>query len=228
MKPTIDPERIKEIYSELSQMSIELDSDPLQFGPKRLNGKVAEARGILTRCERVFLQVSQDLHWFKRNLRRVQAEFDINMQDLLTNDPEVMAGRNMKDREAIATTRLASLRDEVYDLSSSMEDLEHLMIVIRAKRSDLRDVQGRLRDQLKICQEEIGLGAKWGSNKGGFSDIGSILGDLDSLIEREKKSPSHMVDQALDQIPINGVPEDAFKSTESLPQGLFDSFHEEK
>lgn len=206
VKPEINPERIKDIYSDLAQMHIELDSDPLRFGPKRLNGKVAEARGLLTRCEKVFLQVSQDLHWFKRNLRRAQAEFDVNMQDLLANDPEVMSGRNMKDREAIATTRLSSLRDEVYDLTSSMEDLEQLMIVIRAKRSDLRDVQGRLRDQLKICQEEIGLGAKWGSSSSGTkgSAVGSMLDSLDSLIEKEKEDQAtELVDQALEDIPTD-------------------------
>jgi hypothetical protein len=34
--------------------------------------------------------------------------------------------------------------------------------VVRIKRADLKDIQGRLRDQLKVCQEEIGLGGRWG------------------------------------------------------------------
>ena len=37
------------------------------------------------------------------------------------------------------------------------------MTVIKAKRTDLKDLQGRLRDQLKLCQEQIALGQRWGS-----------------------------------------------------------------
>jgi hypothetical protein len=134
------------------------------------------------------------------------------MQDLLANDPEVMAGRNVKDREAIASNRLASLRDSIYELGSSMDDLEQLLIVVKAKRSDLRDLQGRIRDQLKICQEEIGLGAQWGKQDKGPSSsvgVGDMIDDLDSLIEEDKKdngvqkSATFEVDQALDSIPDN-------------------------
>ena len=44
-----------------------------------------------------------------------------------------------------------------------IQDLDAVLSVIRAKRTDLKDIQGRLRDQFKICQEEIGLGGRWGS-----------------------------------------------------------------
>ena len=37
------------------------------------------------------------------------------------------------------------------------------MTVVKAKRDDLKDILGRIRDQLKLCQEEIGLGSRWGS-----------------------------------------------------------------
>jgi len=40
--------------------------------------------------------------------------------------------------------------------------LEDLIKVIKAKRTDLKDLQGRIRDQHKLCQEQIGLGQRWG------------------------------------------------------------------
>jgi hypothetical protein len=49
------------------------------------------------------------------------------------------------------------------NLSMGIQDLDSVLSVIRVKRTDLKDIQGRLRDQFKICQEEIGLGARWGS-----------------------------------------------------------------
>lgn len=221
MTPEVTPEKIQVIYDDLSQMHLELDPDPLQFGPKRLNEKVASCRGHLTRCEKMFLQISQDLHWFKREHRRHQTEFDIRMQDLLANDPEVMAGRNVKDREAIASTKLFDLRDRLNDLQVSIEDLEHLMVVIKAKRTDLKDLQGRIRDQLKICQEELGLGARWGYKRASESaestteeprlvQTGGTIEEFDSLLEstvleiktEEKESSKAVdVDSFLDAIP---------------------------
>ena len=217
MKPEVTPEKIQVIYNDLSQMHLDLDPDPLQFGPKRLNEKVASCRGHLTRCEKMFLQISQDLHWFKREHRKHQTEFDIRMQDLLANDPEVMAGRNVKDREAIASTKLFDLRDRLNDLQVSIEDLEHLMVVIKAKRTDLKDLQGRIRDQLKICQEELGLGARWGhrdstdssSEDPRISPTGGTIEEFDSLLDstileiktEEKEAPKTFdVDSLLDAI----------------------------
>ena len=36
-------------------------------------------------------------------------------------------------------------------------------MVVKSKRYDLKDIQGRLKDQMHLCQEEIGLGSRWGS-----------------------------------------------------------------
>jgi hypothetical protein len=87
----------------------------------------------------------------------------LGKKNLLTNDPEVRAGRNLADRDAIASMKLKDEVENVSHLESVLDDLETLVTVIKAKRSDLRDVQGRLRDQMRLCQEEIGLGGRWGS-----------------------------------------------------------------
>jgi hypothetical protein len=117
---------------------------------------------MLSRCESIFLAVSQDLHYYRRELRRTAADFKLALRDLLTNDPEVRAGRNVTDREAIATTKLRHEVEEIDRLTACTEELEAVILVIRTKRSDLKDIQGRLRDQLKVCQEEIALGSNWG------------------------------------------------------------------
>lgn len=161
--PSVSEEFVDGVFTALSQMEVHLDSDPLQFGPKRLSGKVAEARGMLTECESLFLMVSQALQKYRAAHRTLETEITIEKKHLFANDPEVRAGRNVADRDALATVRL---QDRVRDLAliaQSQADLEALITVIKAKRTDLKDVQGRLRDQLKLCQEEIGLGGRWGS-----------------------------------------------------------------
>lgn len=160
--PALDPSRIDDIYNSLGEMHVELDADPLELGPKRLNEKIAQCRGMLSRCEKLFLDLSQYLHRYKRQHRVASADFKLRMRDLLTNDPEVRMGRNVTDREAVAATKLRSEAEEIDRLTANVEDLEAVLTVVRAKRADLKDVQGRLKDQLKVCQEEISLGGRWG------------------------------------------------------------------
>jgi hypothetical protein len=147
----------------MGTMRVELDPDPLELGPKRLNGKIAECRGMLSRCEQIFLSVSQDLHWYKRRYRQATAIHALKVQELLTNDPEVRAGRNVTDREAVANIKLRGDKEIIDRLHSAVEDLEAVLVVVRTKRADLKDIQGRLKDQLKVCQEEISLGGRWGN-----------------------------------------------------------------
>ena len=161
--PEVSAEAIDAIFSMLSVMEVDLDDDPLQFGPKRLNGKVAEARRMLTECEGVFLRVSQWLQKYRHAHRTLEVEFDIEKKHLFANDPEVRAGRNVADRDALAIMKMRDQYRLLSQTAQTQSDLEAMLTVIKAKRADLKDVQGRLRDQIKLCQEELGLGSRWGS-----------------------------------------------------------------
>lgn len=174
--PRISDDVVDSVFSLLSKMEVELDADPLQFGPKRLNSKVAQARGMLTECEGLFLKISQWLQKYRAALRTLETVFDLDMKHLFANDPEVRAGRNVADRDALATMKLRAQASEVAVVQQTREDLEAMLTVIKAKRADLKDVQGRLRDQMKLCNEEITLGARWGSKP----RPGMTAPDLDS------------------------------------------------
>lgn len=161
--PIVDDSYTRRVFDALTQMEVDLDDDPLVFGPKRLNSKVALCRQHLSRCQQIFLQLSDDLHRLNRAHRQAKLDYDLQMQDMLANDPEVRAGRNVRDREAVAATKLRAEREEIFRLETSIQDLDAVMTVVKAKREDLKDIQGRIRDQVKLCQEEINLGAKWGT-----------------------------------------------------------------
>jgi hypothetical protein len=161
--PIVDETYAQRIFAALSEMEVSLDADPISHGPKRMNSKIAVCRNHLDRCQQIFLQTSNDLHVLNRALRVAKVEFDLRMQDMLTNDPETRAGRSVRDREAIATMKLRDERESMATIESSISDLDAVMVVVKAKRDDLKDTLGRIRDQLKLCQEEIGLGSRWGS-----------------------------------------------------------------
>ena len=182
--PMISDDVVDSVFSLLSKMEMELDADPLQFGPKRLNSKVAQARGMLTECEGLFLKISQWLQKYRAALRTLETVFDLDMKHLFANDPEVRAGRNVADRDALATMKLRAQASEVAQVQQTREDLEAMLTVIKAKRSDLKDVQGRLRDQMKLCNEEITLGGRWGSKP--RPDM--IAPDLDSSPDVDRQT----------------------------------------
>lgn len=176
-------------------MDVQLDADPLVYGPKRLNGKVALVRSLLSRCERIFLDISQMLAKYKRGLRAAQLDLDLAKKHLLATDPEVRAGRAVSERDAIATGKLKSEVALLAACEHAVEDLDAILNVVKAKRSDLRDIQGRLKDQVRLCQEEIGLGGRWGSKSPrdielepgqGVAD-GSDVEDVNALIAEVRR-----------------------------------------
>ena len=217
----LDPTYLDGVFTELGAMDILLDDDPLPFGPKRLNGKIAESRRMLSRCEAVFVQSSQYLSQFKRDLRKESLELDLCKKHLLANDPIVRAERSVSDRDAAATMQLRVRVNEVNRLEQLVADMEDLLAVIKAKRADLRDIQGRLRDQIRLCQNEIGLGDRWGSQVPGARPLDHSLPssadvkEVDDLIANLGKDETHL--------PVGETPEDEVDEEadrEALVQGV--------
>ena len=164
-------EDVNAIYTELVKLSVPLDNDPVSFGPKRLNAKTAEVRKMLDRVHRIYLDLSQKLGAAKRQLRRSQADLALSKNNLFANDPETRAGRNVADREAIAIMRLKPDVEELNRLEILTADLEAVLTVVKAKHADLKDTESRLRDQVRLCGEELSLGSRWGSAVPNAPDI---------------------------------------------------------
>lgn len=173
---SVDLDYINNVYTSLSKMDLELDPDPIEFGPSKLNNKTAEARKYLSQTEKVFMEVSQNLHKYKRDLLIADTQYNLEETKLMANDPHVRSGRSQQEREALASTQLVHIQSKINSCKLATHDLEDVLKVVKAKRTDLKDIQGRLRDQLKLCQEQISLGQRWGQKVDKF-----IAGDLLSV-----------------------------------------------
>jgi hypothetical protein len=151
------------VFTELADMQMDLDDDPIRFGPKRLNAKVAGCKRLVSRCTEIEINLSTICAKILRKQRVAETELELLMQDLLASDPEVRAGRSVRDREAIANTKL---RDELAwarVVTDAVEEIKNAISILKAKKTDLKDTQGRLRDQVRLIQEEIALGSAWGT-----------------------------------------------------------------
>jgi hypothetical protein len=159
---SVDFAYIESIFGRLSDMDVQLDPNPVEYGPGRLAKKVAEVRAFLSNTEKIFLEVSHNLAKYKRDLLVSETQYNMLQIDLMANDPHVRSGRSQGEREALASTRLSSQQETINTIRLSVHDLDEILKVIKAKRTDLKDIQGRLKDQLKLCQEMIALGQRWG------------------------------------------------------------------
>mgnify|MGYP003394100418 CR=1 FL=1 len=191
--PEIDEKRIDSIYAELKDMQVVLDPNPIEFGPRRFNNRIAQVRALLNRVEQVFLQVSEDWHYFKRAINVKRNIFELERRELLARDPKTRVGRSQSERETLADVQLRTQIEEIQTLELALCDLETVMKVIKSKRTDLKDAQSRMRDQMKMIEQDLSMGARWGNRQAGplrqpdphnelgaaSLDVGDMLDNLD-------------------------------------------------
>ena len=203
--PVVDGTRIKQVHEELQGMyEITLDADPLSAGPKMMQNKKAAVRNQLSRCTQLELQLLEDRGWFQRELTREQAKYEISYTELIANNPHVRAGRSTVDREAAAKVILAASVRSIKNLELAVEDLERLLLVVKAKKADLKNLQSQLRDQLKICDHELGLGNKWGfksaTASNPYSQTVPTPDVIDELIESVDSDPEPVVEVVEEEV----------------------------
>jgi len=226
---SVDISYIEKVYETLTKMDVELDPDPIEFGPSRLNNKTALVRKHLSDTEKLFMEVSQNLHKYKRDLLVAETQFSLEQTRLMADDPYVRSGRSQQEREALAATKLVEIQTRINDCRLAVHDLDDVLKVIKAKRTDLKDIQGRLKDQLKLCQEQISLGQRWGytPDRSVFSDSS----ESDVLIKAEPhlRVTSDPISDPVDEI-FAQKPKASFEETckASIPDGDVQEFFEKK
>jgi hypothetical protein len=212
--PKVTPAFLAWFFEKLGSMEVNLDENPLDYGPRRLNNKTAEARTFLTETEGLFLKVSHIIQKYRSAHRAASTALTLAKNHLFANDPETRAGRNQTTQDAIASVKLREEVENVDRLASCKEDLEALLVVIKSKRADLRDVQGRIRDQTKLCQEEIGLGGRWGSKPPPGSKAPDLeardpeaktLKELQEMFSEDETPPAESPQRTLDEVPAPAV-----------------------
>jgi len=142
-----------------------LDADPLSAGPQEMNNKRAKIRNFIGRCTDIELQILEDLGVYHRELARFEGKYKIQFQNLMANNPHVRAGRSADDRRAHADVILTELVQEISNSELAVEDLDRLLVVVRTKKTDLKNLQAQLKEQMKTCEHELGLGGKWGQSR---------------------------------------------------------------
>jgi nucleoid-associated protein YgaU len=136
------------------------------------------------------------------------------------------------DREALAANALRADVEEIEIFAGAVQDLEAVLAVVRAKQTDLKDTQARLKDQTKLCLEEIGLGSRWRrklppdeSTSSPVFDATPVGGsDARPLVVSESSSVEDLLDAALARTQSAETPP---HERSELPDQVFDAALEE-
>jgi hypothetical protein len=160
----MEESRITEIFSAIEGMDVELSKDPLVAGPKALQTAVASCRNYTNEVQSYLREVTLGLRMLRRELRTLEAAYELEFNTLLATDPEVVALRksSRQDREAVIITRLQSDYVEIQAKTIALDDFSAVETVISTKLKDLRDVMSSIRLQRDIIKAELELGGEWG------------------------------------------------------------------
>lgn len=238
--PKVDETHIRSIHDSLRSMpDVRLDPDPLASGPQAMNNKRAQISNLLGRCTAIELQLLEDHGWYKRQLTREQAKYRLLYTDLIAHNPHVRAGRSEADRKAAADVILADQVTQIDELVLAVEDLERLILVVKTKKADLKNLQSQLREQMKTCEHELSLGARWGQK--GFTMFTDAvrsedLDSVDDLIRQadetvETKEEASLLDFLGEPIETEDMnPSDLLPGTSSSEEvsGFFQNLGEEE
>jgi hypothetical protein len=227
-KAIVSPEYISETYDALDKMDVELDEDPLDYGPSRLNSKIKQCRDYLSIVEKTSLRASRKLLGIKETHRATHKLYQIEEDRLMNGDPDVRAGRNIDDRRAIARLKLPEQVAELIWLEQGIEDMQNVLDSLKFKQIGLKNVQSQIKEQRNLCNEDLALGRTWrhkhisdpglrpGTGRGAITnavedETESLLSEMDStevdlpaLEETKEKEPVDVAEKEKDESPNDG------------------------
>jgi chromosome segregation ATPase len=154
--------RIDETLEELKDIHVDLDPDPLEYGPDRISLKFALLDKFSQRLTQMELQLVQDIHQYKRFCDGENLIYETEKYKLMATNPRVKAEKTKAEREAAADRSLSSLKSKIRQLNNNIADLDNLLHCVRLKRKELSGTESRLRNQMKMVQEMLTrLGGAW-------------------------------------------------------------------
>lgn len=187
--------RSDEIFRCLETLDVELDHNPLEYGPSRINEKLAQISNYKNEVDSIQNEVMEKLYLAEQKLREEDGLLTLAVQHYMIHDLSVQAARTAKEREAVARDLCGLQVQQVALLQSAVQDWNRLLTVVKAKQASMVATSRRLKDQIKMCQAEIQIGGYWGS---AIPDAPSLEAQQDSLVEAEETLDTFLTNFAKD------------------------------
>jgi len=205
---------INEIYGEISKLPIELAPDPTVLGPLYINETISKCRNHLNRVSQILLRMSRERREVKFKLAGEETLLSAEKDRLLAEDDDVRRAANIRDREAIANTKLRERLNRIHTLKSELLDLDTVEKAVKLIHEELVRTSNEIKTQRSLLHADRITGAAYGDesnlprdSKGRAlppREVEIDIAELDALVAEgieEQKAPATQPESELETAP---------------------------
>jgi len=164
----VDEDWLDRSYKSMEGFTVELDPNPIEFGPGRIVEKIHQLRNFQNRVRDMDLQASRDLSRVRRLKSHLEASYNAHRDHLLSTNLNVRVQKSAGDRVAMVNVHLPNLVQALEGLKIQEQQLVGFLAAVKTTTSNLRDTDRQINAQIRLVGQEISLGAQWMS--GGMID----------------------------------------------------------
>lgn len=157
--------RVDEIFAEMNGYVLELANEPSMLGPQYFQDKIAICRGHLNKVSLVVSELNREKLEVSGELRRLEAVYAMEYDNLIANDPRVKSLANIEDRKATAGFILREQRGKINGLKDRLANLDGVSRVVSFRNRELQATMTAIRDQRRLMQTELSTGAFYGDER---------------------------------------------------------------
>lgn len=154
-----DREAMERIVSEVEGMTVEIDPDPaVSGGATVLRRKIAQVETHLSTCLDMVSAARVRVQHVRSRHRDLQLGLRLATDLLISKDPDVRGGRNISDRNALASIKLQAEHLMVREADGDRTQAETILQIVSAKLAHLKDLRHHLRGQLRDLTDNTSTG----------------------------------------------------------------------
>jgi hypothetical protein len=158
-------ERIDVIFKEMDTYVLELASEPEALGSQYFQDIIATCRNYLNRVSLVISEVNREKLTVSSELRKLEAAYALEYDNLLANSDRVRSLASVEDRKATVGYMLRDQREVINGLKDQMHELESVYKVVSHRNRELHATMTAIKDQRRLMQITVDTGAFYGDER---------------------------------------------------------------
>ena len=159
-------QRVDEIFKAMDGYVLELANEPGMLGPQYFQDIIATCRGHLNKVSLVVSELNREKLSVSSELRRLEAVYALEYDNLLSNDSRVKTLASIEDRKATVGFLLRDQRVSMNELKDRMHSLDAVGKLVAYRNRELHATMTAIKDQRRLMQTELSTGAFYGDEKG--------------------------------------------------------------
>lgn len=165
MSTFLTPECVDTIFEEMNSYVLELAKDPGALGPQYFQNIIAVCRNYLNKVSLRISELNYERLEVSSELRKLEALYALEYDDLLTNNVQVKALANVDDRKAAVGFLLREKQIKINELKDQMHALDSVYKVVSHRNRELHATMTAIKDQRRLMQTELSTGAFYGDER---------------------------------------------------------------